>query len=149
MLKLMNKQKKIFLIEDIEKYVRDVKLKKNNYNNYWIRTIMNNNFNSTISYCGKASIFSPKSLFNYSPSLRIILTKASPLFLAIYPKLKKARKQVQTTKLKTLMKEALERENRTVRTNKDRICIYLSIILAISVCLCVCDRCFSTTTGPI
>ena len=35
-------------------------------------------------------------------------------------------KQVQMIELKTLMNEALEREVRTVRNNRDGICIYIN-----------------------
>ena len=42
-------------VKDTEKYVKDVKLNKDKYNNYWI---MVNNMSSSISFSGRAfSIF--------------------------------------------------------------------------------------------
>ena len=40
--------------KDTEKYVEDVKLNKDKYNNYWIKTIMVNNMSSSISFSGRA-----------------------------------------------------------------------------------------------
>ena len=37
-----------------EKYVKDVKLNKDKYNIYWIKTIMVNNMSSSISFNGMA-----------------------------------------------------------------------------------------------
>ena len=41
-------------VKDTEKYVKDVKLNKDKYNNYWIKTIMANNMSSSISFSGRA-----------------------------------------------------------------------------------------------
>ena len=103
----------LYIRSYIEKSVKDVKLNKYSSNNYWIRMRMNNNYNSTIYFSGKASLFSSKTSLNYSPSLWIILINVSPLLLAIYLKLEKAMKQIQMKGSKTLMDEALEREDST------------------------------------
>ena len=44
-------------VKDTEKYVKDVKLNKDNYNNYWIKTIMVNNMSSSISFSGRAFVY--------------------------------------------------------------------------------------------
>ena len=118
MVETLNKQKMNFIAslqkqkKKLKKYVRDVKLKKDNYNNYCIRTIM--------------IMFSPKTSYNYSPSLWIMFTKVCPLLPAIYPKLEKVMKQIQMWGSKTLMNEALEREDTTLRNNQDGICFYFN-----------------------
>ena len=55
-------------VKDTEKYVEDVKLNKDKYNNYWIKTIMVNNMSSSISFSGRTSI-------------KVFPTKVSPLLM--------------------------------------------------------------------
>ena len=90
-----------------EKYVEDVKLNKDKYN-YWIKTIMVNNMSSSISFSGRAFSITGKS------SIKVALTKVSPLLLAIYPKLEKAMKREKVLKKKNLMDEAFERKDKTI-----------------------------------
>ena len=83
-------------VKDTEKYVENVKLNKDKYNNYWIKTIMMNNMSSSISFNGRAFSISGRT------SIKVALTKVSPLLLAIYSKLEKAMKQKKYQKIKTL-----------------------------------------------
>ena len=41
-------------VKETEKYGNDVKLNKDKYYNYWIKTIMVNNMSSSISFSGRA-----------------------------------------------------------------------------------------------
>ena len=70
-----------------EKYAKDVKLNKDKYNNYWIKTIMVNNMSSSISFSGRAFSVPGRT------SIKVSLTKVSPLLLVIYSKREKAMKQ--------------------------------------------------------
>ena len=47
-------------------------------------------------------------------SIKVALTKVSPLLLAIYSKLEKAIKQEKVSKKKNLMDEASERKDKTI-----------------------------------
>ena len=67
--------------KDTEKYVEDVKLNKDKYHNCWIKTIMVDNMSSSISFSGRAFRISGRT------SIKVALTKVSPLLLAIYSKL--------------------------------------------------------------
>ena len=87
-------------VKDTEKYVEDVKLNEDKYNNYWIKTIMVNNMSSSISFSGRAFSISGRT------SIKVALSKVSPLLLAIYSKLEKAMKQEKVSKKKNLMDEA-------------------------------------------
>ncbi len=91
-------------VKDTEKYVKDVKLNKDKYNNYWIKTIMVNNMSSSISFSGRAFSISGRTSIEVSP------TKVSPLHLVIYSKLEKAMKQEKVSKKKNLMDEAKKKE---------------------------------------
>jgi len=55
-------------VKDTEKYVKDVKLNKDKYHNYWIKTIMANNMSSSISFSGRA--FSIPGRTSISPGAR-------------------------------------------------------------------------------
>ena len=66
---------------------------------------MVNNMSSSISFSGRAFSISG------STSIKVALTKVSPLLLAIYSKLEKAMKQEKVSKNKNLMDEALERKD--------------------------------------
>ena len=44
-------------VKDTEKYVQDVKLNKDKYNNYWIKTIMVNNMSSSISFSEELLVY--------------------------------------------------------------------------------------------
>ena len=91
-----------------EKYVEDVKLNKDKYNNYWIKTIIVNNMSSSISFSGRAFGISGRT------SIKVAPTKFSPLLLAIYSKLEKAMKQEKVSKNQNLMDEAFERKVKTI-----------------------------------
>ena len=79
-------------VKDTEKYVKDVKLNKDKYNNYWIKTIMINNMSSSISFSGRAFSIPGRT------SIKVSLTKVSPLLLAIYSKLEKCNETRQSIK---------------------------------------------------
>ena len=81
-------------VKDTEKYVKDVKLNKDKYNNYWIKTIMVNNMSSSISFSGRPFRISGRT------SIKVALPKVSSLLLAIYSKLEKAMKQEKVSKKK-------------------------------------------------
>ena len=102
-----------------EKYVKDVKLNKDKYNNYWIKTIMVNNMSSSISFSGRAFSISGRT------SIKVALTKLCPLLLAIYSKQEKAMKQEKVSKKKNLMDEALERK-KTICNMQGEICIFFN-----------------------
>ena len=84
-------------VKDTEKYVEDVKLNKDKYNNYWRYTIMVNNMSSSISFSGRAFSIPGRT------SIKVSITKVSPLLLVIYSKLEKAMKQEKVSKNKNLM----------------------------------------------
>ena len=107
-------------VKDTEKYVEDVKLNKDKYNNDWIKTILANNMSSSISFTGMAF-----SIFGRT-SIKVALTKVFPLLLAIYSKLEKAMKQEKVSKTKNLMDEALERKDKTICNMQGEICIFFN-----------------------
>ena len=107
-------------VKDTEKYVEDVKLNKDKYNNYWIKTIMVNNTSSSISFNGRAFSTSART------SIKVVRTKVYPLLLAIYSKLEKAMKQEKVSKKKNLMDEASERKDTTICHMQGEICIFLN-----------------------
>ena len=107
-------------VKDTEKYVKDVKLNKDKYNNYWIKTIMENNMSSSISFSGRAFSIPGRT------SIKVYLTKVSPLLLAIYSKLERAMKQEKVSKNKNLMDEALERKDKTICNMQGEICIFFN-----------------------
>ena len=76
-----DKFQSISFVKYTEKYVKDVKLNKDKYNNYWIKTIMVNNMSSSISFSGRAFHIPGRT------SIKVSLTKVSPLLLVIYSKL--------------------------------------------------------------
>ena len=107
-------------VKDTEKYVKDVKLNKDKYNNYWIKTIMVNNMSSSISFSGRAFSIPGRT------SIEVSLTKVSLLLLVIYSKLEKAMKQEKVSKKKNLMDEALERKDKTICNMQGEICIFFN-----------------------
>ena len=108
-------------IKDTEKYVKDVKLNKDKYNNYWIKTIMVNNTSSSISFSGRVFSIPGRT------SIKVSRTKVSPLLLAIYSKLEKAMKQEKVSKKKNLMDEASERKDKTICNMQGEICIFFQL----------------------
>jgi len=107
-------------VKDTEKYVKDVKLNNDKYHNYWTNTIMTDNMSSSISFSGRAFRISGRT------SIKVALTKVSPLLPAIYSKLEKAMKQEKVSKKKTLMDETLEREDKTISNKQGQICIFFN-----------------------
>ena len=107
-------------VKDTEKYVKDVKLNNDKYHNYWTNTIMTDNMSSSISFSGRAFRISGRT------SIKVALTKVSPLHLAIYSKLEKAMKQEKVSKKKNLMDEALERKEKTICNMQGEICIFFN-----------------------
>lgn len=94
-------------VEDIEKYVKDVKLNKDKYGNFWIKPIMENNMCPFIKFMGQAMLI--------NNSIKVNLTKVSPLLLAIYSKLEKV-----------IDKEALKMNDKTINDSRGNICIFFN-----------------------
>ncbi len=92
-------------VEDMEKYVKDVKLNKDKYGNFWIKPIMENNMCPFIKFMGQAMLI--------NNSIKVNLTKVSPLLLAIYSKLEKV-----------IDKEALKMNDKTINDSRGNICIF-------------------------
>ena len=55
-------------VKDTEKYVEDVKLNKDKYNNYWIKTIVVNNMSSSISFSGRAFSIPGRTSIKVAPT---------------------------------------------------------------------------------
>ena len=106
-------------VKDTEKYVEDVKLNKDKYN-YWIKTIMENNMSSSISFSGRDFSISGGT------SIKVAPLKVSPLLLAIYSKREKAMKQEKVSKKKNLMDEAWEGKDKTICNMQGEICIFFN-----------------------
>ena len=94
---------------------------------------MVDNMSSSISFNWKLKISSssiPLSgrSFRISgrTSIKVSLTKVSPLLLAIYSKLEKAMKQGKVSKKKNLMDEASERKDKTICNMQVEICIFFN-----------------------
>ncbi len=105
-------------VKDTEKYVEDVKLNKDKYNNYCIKTIMVNNMSSSISFSGRAFSISGRT------SIKVAPTKDSPLLLAIYSKLEKAMKQEKVPKKKNLWMKLYKEKMRPSAISKEKFVFF-------------------------
>lgn len=96
-------------VKDIEKYVKDVKLNKDKYGNFWVKPVMENNMSPSISFKGRALTIPGKT------SIKVNLTKVSPLLLAIYSKLEKV-----------IDHDTLKKNDKTINNTRGEICIYFN-----------------------
>ncbi len=96
-------------VEDIEKYVKDVKLNKDKYGNFWVKPVMENNMSPSISFKGRALTTPGKT------SIKVNLTKVSPLLLAIYSKLEKV-----------IDRDTLKMNDKTINNSRGDICIFFN-----------------------